>query len=174
METVLAEASGVALRQRGQQLLFVDLGTNWVYTTAFVLGLLTFILGVNGIVQLGLAIAGEGILLLGVALTIAASLFGFALYKLVRRVPTQRQKPSEALKVLLILDAQSRQVLASDGTALASFDQIRFVKRFQFGSSSPALAIEWPHGTRVLVRGNVFAGGIQAFLDVLSQQGFSA
>ena len=53
----LAAASGYAVYQRGPRLLVVSTGSSWTITAAFVLGLLTFIVGANTLIQLGLAIS---------------------------------------------------------------------------------------------------------------------
>lgn len=173
MATVLATASGVALRKQEEQLLFVDLGTGWTTTTGFVLALLAFILGVNGFVQLLLAATGDGYAALGVTLLLLAGVFAAVLNKVVRFSRAQSRRPTYELRVLVVVDLATQTLREAGGSPIAPLSKVQFRRRFQFTSSAPALAAEWPEGSRVLVRGNVFAGGVQGFEDALRGQGLS-
>jgi hypothetical protein len=56
----------------------------------------------------------------------------------------------------------------ADGTVLAPLDQVRIATRTQLASSSPALVVDTPGGTRVLKRCNPFNGGIGNLEAVLT------
>jgi hypothetical protein len=55
-----------------------------------------------------------------------------------------------------------------DGELVAPLDEVRFERRMQATSSSSKLVAVTPFGTRVLVRGNLFGGGVGNLDEVLT------
>jgi hypothetical protein len=174
MDGQLAVSSGVALRQHGQNVRFVELDTGWIPVTTFVLLLLTLVLGVNGIAQLWLGVTGDGQLsILGVVMLLVAVGFGYGALRCVRLRRKRERLPSSVLRSLAELDRQAGVLRDGAGRVLAPLARIHFEKRFQLGSSSRRLVVCWPEGQRDLVNGNPFAGGLWAIESELTRLGFT-
>src|SRR5690606_27729311 len=118
-EEQLAESSGVALRRIDGRLYFVDLGISWVPTTSFVLGILALILTLNGLLQLGLSLTGQGIWLLGVVLTPMGLLFGTFAWKVFKSGRTRSNAPTHELRTLAVIDLNQGWLLDGRGQAVA-------------------------------------------------------
>jgi hypothetical protein len=173
LDDQLAVSSGVALRRVDGRLYFVELKSAWIPTTTFVLGLLAFILTVNGGVQLILTLGGGGgLLVLGLILTTIGPLLGFATVKLFKLGVTRRELPTDQLRTLAILDLSQGALLDGEGRYLAPLSEVSFPTRFQWTSSSRRLVARWPGGELNLVDGNPFAGGLVNIQYELARQGF--
>lgn len=156
----IAYSSGVSLRREGQRLYFVDVGAGWMVIVIFICALLGFIAGVNGVVQGALALSGSGSLIAAIILLPVSVACLLAIPPLLRRKKQRRSASSAELTVLAIVDLEQGLLLDARGQALAPLSQVQFKRRFQAASSSPALAAVWPGGSRVLVHGTPFDGGI--------------
>jgi hypothetical protein len=169
---MVARASGVGLIDRDGKLYAVDLGTGWAYTMGFVLGLVTFLFGVFGSVQLVMAAVGSGgMAVLGAVFVPIAALGGLGLWLIVRFVGKRHAASLDSLPVLVVFDLGAGQLLAPTGQPIAALSQVQLDFPFQLGSSSRALALRWPGGSMVLVRSNPFAGGSAAIEDGLRSRG---
>lgn len=172
-EILIAEASGVALYQQARRLLIVDRGTASLYTLGFVLAIVAFILGINGVVQLVLATGGGGIAWLGVVFTAVAAVGGWGLSRILARVARQRERPVAELRLVAIFDLEGGQLCDPSGRPLAPLASVRVGRQFQLASSSPALTATWPGGKVILARGNPFAGGIGPLEDAFRTVGLA-
>jgi len=175
-DALLAESSGVAIIERGALLYIIDRGTRGLYTAGFVGGLIAVIVGITGLVQLVLVVMGAGgILPLGaIALTIGA-LAGMGLWRVVVTIRKRRALPLEQLTALAIVDRQQGILCNPAGQPLAPLASVSLSRKMQLASSSPVLQLSWPGGALCVVRGNPFAGGIDAveagLRQVLGQRG---
>ncbi|MBW2453732.1 MAG: hypothetical protein JRI68_04445 [Deltaproteobacteria bacterium] len=168
----ITRASGVGLIEQDGKLYAVDLGTGWAYTMGFVLGLITFIFGAFGTVQLVLAIAGAGgLAVLGAIFVPIAAATGVGLWLVVRHVQRRHAAPLGSLPVIVVFDFAAGQLCAATGQPLAPLAQVQLGHKLQLGSSSKALELRWPGGSVALVRGNPFAGGSSAIEDALGSRG---
>ena len=162
----MAVSSGVRVaRQVGDdgaiRVVVEDLGMGWVATTTFVLGLLMFILGVNGLILLGFGLAGTDGTALGGAILLSVT--GVLLVALKRVVGIRRAKLAgdvDDSRVVAVVDLGSGMLRDGDGNALVAWEEVTLRTRMQMASSAPALKATWPTGELHLVSGNVFAGGI--------------
>jgi hypothetical protein len=171
---VIARASGVALVEQEGKLHAVELGTAWAYTAGFVLGLITFIFGAFGAVQLVMALVGSsGILLLGLVFLPIAALGAAGLWLVVRYVRRRNAAPLGALPVRLVFDLSAGTLCTGDGQLIAPLASVKVHHKFQVTSSSRALEVTWSGGSTELVGGNPFAGGIGPIEDALRSRGIA-
>ena len=160
-DVVLARASGVKLVERQGHILVVNEGTGWVNTATFVVGLFTFILVVNGSIQLALSVSGQGGELgLAIALWIVGGMSAAALVALARFARRKEKASPEELGVRLDFNLHAGSLCDGQGRVLAPLAHLRLQHKLQMGSSSPALVAVFPGGTALIVRGNPFGGGI--------------
>jgi hypothetical protein len=158
----LGAGSGVKILEDGERLLIVDSRTSSLSVVVFVLGLLTFILGGGGIALAVAASAAAGLGLLG-----AGALFGLGLALALRALLRRRRRPAGELAPHALIDLGARTLCDGSGRVLAPLAQVRFRRKFQLGSSSPALCASFAGGELILARGNPFAGGLGTLEDAL-------
>jgi hypothetical protein len=131
---------------------------------AFVLGVLTLVVGGFGLVALvaGIPSRALGATFLTVGLVLAAVTF-----VVVRSIRRRRSQPLRECRQVAVID-RKLGLFSYAGGAVVPLDQVRFARKFQIGSSSPKLVAVTPGGTKVLKRGNPFDGGVGNVDDVLS------
>jgi len=159
---VLGAGSGVKIVQEQQRLLVVDTGTSALTVAAFVLGLLTLIPG-----GFGAAMLAVGQIAVGLGFVGAAALFGAGLVLALRTLRRRRSRPLGELTASLVIDLAARTLCDGCGRVLAPLDRVRFRRKFQIGSSSPALVAAHDGRERLIARGNPFAGGLGTLEDAL-------
>jgi hypothetical protein len=165
----IATCGGYEMVEVGPRIYFIDRGTGGYAIALFVLGLLTVIASVNGIVQLGM-----GNLMAGLIIGAVGAVFG-AVFALVLRARRARlalrwdQNPTIAF-----IDRETGSAHDPAGQALAPLTHVAFAPVFQIASSSQALAMKLPRGEIVIARGSPFSGSIDDFTDALRARGFRA
>ncbi|MCP4442168.1 MAG: hypothetical protein GY810_24940 [Aureispira sp.] len=177
--TKLAQASGTALFQKGDRIYAAKQPSTWVFTTLFIVGLLTLILGGNG---LGLTIAkligSEGLQdsswlfgLIPLALGILSGIGAWKLYQYKKRVASL---PFDQLTCICIFNLEDKTLLNAKGDTLARLTDIRWAKKMQLTSSSPTLVLSYPPSKDkiIIVKGNPFGGGIKPIQNELRRLGF--
>jgi hypothetical protein len=159
---VLADTGGLVVTDDGRRVLVFDRGTGALAVTAFVLGIVAFILiGFGAVALFGLsAVVGAAFLALGVVVAVGAGLA-------VRTFRRRRAQPLNACKSVAVID-RKLGLFSYAGGAILPLDRVRFERRMQLGSSSPKLVAVLPGSTRVLKRGNPFDGGIGDIDQVLN------
>lgn len=159
---VLVDTGGLVVTDDGRRVLVFDRGTGRLAVTAFVLGIVTLVVGGFGAVALfSLSAAlGAAFLAVGVAAAVGAVL-------VVRRFRKRRAQPLHACKPVAVMD-RKLNLFSYAGGAVIQLDQVRFERRMSLGSSSPKLVAVLPNGSRVLKRGNPFDGGIGTVDEVLT------
>jgi hypothetical protein len=173
MDGQLAVSSGVGLRQEGELLHFVRLGTRAWVLAAFVLGLLALILLLNGLVQVALAFSGgNGQPLAGGVMAGVGGIVALAATRCWGLKRAHEALPTSALRKLATLDLGNQTLLDGKGRVLARLSDVRFERRFQVTSSSRRLVVCWPEGELPLVNGDPFAGGLWAIQSALESRGF--
>lgn len=169
---MLGTGSGYELVQDGERWLLVDRQIRGLVIAVFVIGLLTFIVGINGLVQLGLAAAGRGgLLVAGLVMLGVAGLVGTVLWMVVKKLRAAKQKPIEELPTIAVFDFSSGQLLTGDDQRIAPLEEVEVRRRLQLGSSSPALVAYYGPHSYQLAKGNPFLGGIAGLEGPLRAKG---
>lgn len=172
MSQMLARSAGTVVVQEGDRILIADRRTKAATIAIFVLGLLTFILGANGLIQFGLLFSGQGLLGLAIGATLAAGLFGAVTWRLVQHLRARREEPVRADEILCAIDLGRNLVLAPNGGVLAPVYRCKLERRFQVTSSSRSLVLITPEATITIARGDPFSGDVGPIADALADAGF--
>lgn len=161
---VLADTGGLVVTDDGRRVLVIDRGTGGLTILAFVLGVLTLVVGGFGIVALvgGVPTRALGAIFVAAGLVLAALTF-----VVVRRIRRYRTRPLHECRPAAVLD-RKLGLFSYRGGALVQLDQVRFARQFQIGSSSPKLVAITPGGTKVIKRGNPFDGGVGKVDELLT------
>ena len=160
----LADTGGLVVTDDGRRVLVFDRCTGALTVLAFVLGVLTLVVGGFGLVALiaGTPSRALGAVFLAIGLVLAAVTF-----VAVRKSRRRRSQPLHECRPVAVID-RKLGLFSYRGGAVVPLDQVRFARKFQIGSSSPKLVAVTPGGTRVLKRGNPFDGGVGNVDEVLT------
>lgn len=161
---VIADTGGLVVTDDGRRVLVFDRGTGAMSIVAFVLGVLTLVVGGFGIVAL---VTGTPSRALGAAFLAAGVVFAGLVFAVARTFRRRRAQPLHACKPIAVID-RKLGLFSYGGGAIMQLDQVRFARRMQIGSSSPKLVALTPGGTKVLKRGNPFDGGVGNVDEVLT------
>lgn len=161
---ILADTGGLLVTDDGRRVLVIDRCTGALTTIAFVLGVLTIVVGGFGLVALvaNTPSRAAGWIVLGVGLVAAA-----LTVLVVRKIRARRKQALSRCRPVAVID-RKLGLFSYRGGALVQLDQVRFARKLQLGSSSPKLVAVTPGGTLVLKRGNPFDGGIGNIDEVLN------
>jgi hypothetical protein len=160
---VLADTGGLLVTDDGRRVLVIDRCTGALATFAFVLGVITLVVGGFGAVALF-----AGIPQVVAAIVVAVGLlFAILTFVVVRKIRQRRKQPLHQCRPVGVID-RKLGLFTYRGGALIQLDQVRFARQMQIGSSSPKLVAITPGGTLVLKRGNPFDGGIGNVDEVLT------
>lgn len=148
----------------GRRVLVIDRKTGGLAVLAFVLGVLTLVVGGFGVVTLisGVPSRLVGAIFLAVGVVVAA-----AAVMVLTKVRGNRTRPLHECRPVAVLD-RKLGLFSYRGGAVVQLDQVRFARKFQIGSSSPKLVAVTPGGTKVLKRGNPFDGGVGKVDELLT------
>lgn len=173
--TILTDVAGHVLYEDGPRLVFVDRKTGWTFWARFVLGLVTVIVGLNGVAQLGMALTDNGgILIFGVIATGVAAVGLFALVTLHRWVKSRARQPISDFRPIVVLDRERNVLMGPEGQTIAALQDVYFAKAFQFTSSAPGLMCRWPGGRAIVSRGRAMGlGGVDDTVSALRQRGLT-
>ncbi|VEG42515.1 Uncharacterised protein [Mycolicibacterium flavescens] len=161
---VLADTGGLVVTDDGRRVLVVDRGTGPLTVLAFVLGVLTIVVGGFGLIAL---IGGSPSRALGAVFLAVGVVLAVAAFLVVRRIRKYRSRPLHDCRPAAVLD-RKLGLFSYRGGALVQLDQVRFARKFQIGSSSPKLVALTPGGTKTLKRGNPFDGGVGHIDELLN------
>lgn len=153
---VLADTGGLVVTDDGRRVLVFDRCTGALAVTAFVLGVLTLVVGGFGVVTTVAAVPSRA---LGIVSVLVGLLLAGATFFVVRKIRHRRTRPLHECRPVAVID-RKLGLFSYRGGALVQLDQVRFARKFQIGSSSPKLVALTPGGPQVLKRGNPFDGGI--------------
>lgn len=161
---VVADTGGLVVTDDGRRVLIIDRGTGPLTVLAFVVGVLTLVVGGFGLVTL---IAGAPSRALGAAFLAVGVALAVATFLAVRKIRRHRTRPLQECRPAAVLD-RKLGLFSYRGGALVQLDQVRFARKFQIGSSSPKLIAVTPGGTKTLKRGNPFDGGVGHIDELLN------
>lgn len=161
---VLIDTGGLVVTDDGRRVNVFDRCTGALTIAAFVLGILTFVVGGFGLVAL---VSGTPSTVLGAIFLAAGVAVGVITFLVVRNIRRRRGQPLHACRSVAVID-RKLGLFSYGGGAIVPLDQVRFARRMQIGSSSPKLVALTPGGTKVLKRGNPFDGGIGNVDEVLT------
>jgi len=161
---VLADTGGLLVTDDGRRVLVIDRCTGALTTFAFVLGVITLVVGGFGLVAV---IASTPSRALGAVFLAVGLLFGVLTFLVVRQIRQRRNQPLNQCRPVAVID-RKLGLFTYRGGALVALDQVRFARQLQIGSSSPKLVAVTPGGTLVLKRGNPFDGGIGNVDEILT------
>jgi hypothetical protein len=161
---VLADTGGLVVTDDGRRVLVFDRGTGALAVLAFVLGVLTLVVGGFGIVAL---IAGSPSRAVGAVFVAVGIVIGGLAFAVVHKIRRRRNQPLHECRPVAVID-RKLNLFSYGGGAVMQLDQVRFARKLQIGSSSPKLVALTPGGTKVLKRGNPFDGGVGKVDEVLS------
>lgn len=153
---VLIDTGGLVVTDDGRRVNIFDRCTGALATTAFVLGILTLVVGGFGMVALVTAVPSTT---LGAIFVAVGVVFAVVLYRVVLTILRRRGQPLHNCRSVAVID-RKLGLFSYGGGAIVPIDQVQFARRMQIGSSSPKLVALTPGGTKVLKRGNPFDGGI--------------
>jgi hypothetical protein len=161
---ILADTGGLVITDDGRRVLVFDRRTGVLAVLAFVLGVVALAVAGYGSFALaaGLPSRALGGVFLAVGLIVAA-----ATYTVVRKIRRRRSQPLHECRSVAVLD-RKLGLFSYCGGAVVPLGQVRFVRKFQMGSSSPKLVVITPGGAKVLKRGNPFDGGVGNVDEVLT------
>ena len=160
----IADTGGLVVIDDGRRVLVFDRCTGALTVSAFVLGVLTLVVGGFGLVAL---VAGIPSRALGAAFLTVGLVLAAVTFVVVRRIRGRRSQPLHDCRPVAVID-RKLGLFSYGGGAVVPLDQVRFARKFQFGSSSPKLVAVTPGGTKVLKRGNPFDGGVGNVDEVLT------
>ena len=161
---VLADTGGLLVTDDGRRVLVIDRCTGALTTFAFVLGVITLVVGGFGLVAV---IASTPSRALGAIFLAVGLLFAVLTFLVVRKIRHRRNQPLNQCRPVAVID-RKLGLFTYRGGALVALDQVRFARQLQIGSSSPKLVAVTPGGTLVLKRGNPFDGGIGNVDEILT------
>lgn len=161
---VLIDTGGLVVTDDGRRVNIFDRSTGALAILAFVLAILTLVVGGFGVVTL---VAGTPSRTLGAIFVAVGLVFGAVLFVAVRKIRQRRNQPLHSCRSVAVID-RKLGLFSYGGGAIVPLDQVQFARRMQLGSSSPKLVALTPGGTKVLKRGNPFDGGVSNVDEVLT------
>jgi hypothetical protein len=161
---ILADTGGLVVTDDGRRVLVFDRRTGALAILAFVLGVVTLVVGGFGLVAL---VAGVPSRALGAVFLAVGLVFAAVTYLVVRKIRRRRGQPLHECRPVAVVD-RKLGLFSYGGGAVVQLDQVRFARKLQIGSSSPKLVAVTPGGTLVLKRGNPFDGGVGNVDEVLT------
>jgi hypothetical protein len=161
---VLADTGGLLVTDDGRRVLVIDRCTGGLTTSAFVLGVITLVVGGFGAVALATAMPSQ---VLGAVFVAVGLVFAALTFLVVRKIRRRRSQPLHECRPVAVID-RKLGLFTYRGGALVQLNQVRFARQMQIGSSSPQLVAITPGGKHVLKRGNPFDGGIGNVDEILA------
>lgn len=161
---LLKKENGCALFLNADELHFVKYnGTS--PTLIFVLGLLGFILFMNGIFQVILGNVG-----LGSVLLVFGLIPGLLVWQLIkaRRKSVSILKPT-AENTILVIDTCEKDFYTGKRIHLGHISECSLTYNFQMTSSAKSLILQHPNGKLEIVKGNPFGGKSKPFYSELKK-----
>jgi hypothetical protein len=161
---VLADTGGLLVTDDGRRVLVIDRCTGALTTSAFVLGVITLVVGGFGAVALATAMPSQ---VLGAVFVAVGLVFAALTFLVMRKIRRRRSQPLHECRPVAVID-RKLGLFTYRGGALVQLNQVRFARQMQIGSSSPQLVAITPGGKHVLKRGNPFDGGIGNVDEILA------
>jgi hypothetical protein len=160
----LADTGGLVVTDDGRRVLVFDRCTGALTVLAFVLGVVSLVVGGFGAVALAVSVPSRA---LGAVFLAVGLVFAGVTYAVARKIRRRRSQPLHECRPVAVID-RKLGLFSYGGGAVVSLDQVRFARKLQIGSSSPKLVAVTPGGTKVLKRGNPFDGGVGNVDEILT------
>lgn len=161
--TIVARCNSVVLVERGQQLVLIDQGGAGLEIVVFAGAIVTFVLGVNGIVHM-LTMPW-----IAAAMLVLSALAGVAVRYTLR---TRRRLHADLNRpVRMTFDLETKLAYDASGLPFAGFDEIRLRRRWQRHTSVHALILKCPSRSLVVARGSPFADVVDDIETTLLNRG---
>jgi|GEM_PF-5679853 len=161
------EKGGLAIYEKGNQIILVNRQLENIFTLIFVLLLITIILGVNG----GIIIASN--IVVGLSLILVSILSACAIYLLYKKLKKKQAAELDEKTIVAMIDVEQNLFLDSKGNQLAPMSKVRFSKSFNLTSSSPSIKVRWGKGkSKILFKFNGLVGGSNQFIAYFKQKGY--
>jgi hypothetical protein len=161
---ILADTGGLLVTDDGRRVLVIDRCTGALTNFAFVLGVITLVVGGFGLVAF---ISSTPSRALGGIFLAVGIVFSVLTFLVARKIRSRRGQPLHQCRPVAVID-RKLGLFSYRGGALVQLDQVRFARKMQMGSSSPKLVALIPGGTLILKRGNPFDGGIGNVDEILT------
>lgn len=164
MELIIKE-SGNALYQNGDELHFIHYDTDRTYVIAFVLGLISVICLVNGLVWLFMNWQ------VAVPMFIVSGIVLLAWRFIKNKRKRLESNPISAANTVLIINKEDKEAFTGKRIHLGHLKDCRFYYRFRLGSSSKRLVFKHPNGKIDVANGNPFRFVLKPFYKELWNEG---
>lgn len=157
----LADHGATVVAERGPAVLLIDRGRAPTEMTVLLLTMATLIFGGFGMVSMFYAVA-YSMLWPSMAIGAALLVIGLVAFRTMLRaggaLRRVRMTPLSAYHPVAVFDRERQVYLDGTGEVVAPLSQVRFERRSRLLTSS--LVAVTPSATRLLLRGNVFSGGV--------------
>lgn len=170
-QQILCETAGWVLFSDGLRLVFADRRTAYRRVIMFVLSLLTVVFGANGVIWWVVGIQSGELSKLGAILIGVAALCSLSVSQLWATEQRERAVIPARGAWVAVFDLENQTLENPEGEILTPLAEVRCVPVLQAGSSSRALAAQWPGNSLVIYRGHPFAGSFNEARAVLEQHG---
>jgi hypothetical protein len=169
--TQLAASSGTVIYENENRLYIAKKPAQWTAIALFVMGLLAFILMVNGLLQLFVFKMNTPAPNAGLMLTALGVFFALIFWRIMAYRKKINALPFNELSCICIIDFAANNLLDGQQNLLAPLKDVALMRKMQFTSSSPELVLKWNKNTLSVVQGNPFSGGISAIEKALISKG---
>lgn len=133
----------------------------------FVFGLMTLILGVNGIVQVALKEFESGIILIVIGTVFCMLWLGLMNWNTKRKNQSLSQ-----MRIEYIFDFSSNALLNRHEEKIDSLSNVYVRKQFNLFSNFSSLVLGWTATERSILHTNIFnGGGVGSFISLLEERG---
>lgn len=159
----------MVVAERGPEILVIDRGRAPTETTVLLLTMASLIFGGFGIVSTYYSLAYSMVwpsAAIGAALFVVGVVAFRALLRGGAALRSMRMTPLSAYAPVAVFDRRHQIYRDGAGEIVAPLSQVRFERRSRLLTS--ALVVVTPSSTRILMRGNVFSGGVGMLDRVLA------
>lgn len=171
---IICRASEVVVAEEDEKLFFFRDTSFPSAVFIYVAALLAFICTGAGIALFAISGEAGGQRYAGAGILAGGLLLLFVTYKLMTLRKKKQQTLPGAEQRICIIDTRRKELLQGDGRRIAPLESVQMKRKMQITSSSPALFLEWPGGSLLLVRGNPFSGGTGPLEHLLKNNGVRA
>lgn len=165
----LADQGAVVVAERGPEILVIDRGRAPTEMTVLLLTMASLIFGGFGVVSVYYAFAYSMVwpsAAIGAALFVVGVVAFRAMIRGGTALRSMRMTPLSAYRPVAVFDRRHQVYRDGAGEIVAPLSEVRFEQRSRLLASS--LVVVTPSSTRILLRGNLFSGGVGAIDRVLT------
>lgn len=168
---VIVETGRFVVAEDGPKVLVIDRGHVPSEVTVLLLTICSLVFGAYGVVSMFYAVAGglapRSVVVGGGFLVIGVTAF-VLMNRAAAAIDRVRRTPLSAIRPVAVFDRRHGVYVDGAGELVAPLDQVRFERRMQMASSAAKLVAVTPDGSRDLLRGSPFHGGVGGLDAVLT------